>query len=280
MKALSFQTFRCVFLTAVVIAGTVIGGGLFFRLSRPATVLPAESLTIRGEVRQYRLVIPRWREGRMPTPVLFVFHGAIDTTEQAAEYTKLDRLASSQGVYVVYPQGRFLNWPPSIPPENPECIEPDLAFFDALCRELAHRYPVDMKRVYVTGMSQGAAFVNLLVAKRSEKIAAAASHSGWLPDPLGDGPLHTRRKCPLLFIAGSEDRQVPPAAVREAYDCFRREGHPVEFLIIEGLGHHWALEHDINPKIWRFLSPHRLSERMPPPGRRDRSERCPRSVDH
>ena len=169
MKALSLQTFRCVFLTVVVIAGTVIGGGLFFRLSRPATVLPAESLVVRGEVRQYRLAIPPSREGRMPAPVLLVFHGAIDTTEQAAEYTQLDRLASSQGVYVVYPQGRFLNWPPSIPPENPECIEPDLAFFDALCRELTHRYPVDTKRIYVTGMSQGAAFVNLLVAKRSER---------------------------------------------------------------------------------------------------------------
>jgi poly(3-hydroxybutyrate) depolymerase len=153
-----------------------------------------------------------------------------------------------------------LNWPPSIPPENPECIEPDLAFFDALCRELALRYHVDAKRVYVTGMSQGAAFVNLLVAKRSEKIAAAASHSGWLPHPLGDEPIHTRRKCPLLLIAGSEDRQVPPAAVREAYECFRREGHPVELLVIEGLGHHWALEHNINAKIWRFLSQHRLPE--------------------
>ena len=122
---------------------------------------------------------------------------------------------------------------------------------------------MDAKRVYVTGMSQGAAFVNLLVAKRSEKIAAAASHSGWLPDPLGDEPIHTRRKCPLLFIAGSEDRQVPPDAVREAFDCFRREGHPVEFLVIEGLGHHWALEHNINAKIWRFLSQHRWPEFRP-----------------
>ena len=46
--------------------------------------------------------------------------------------------------------------------------------------------------------------------------------------------------------------------MREAYDCFRREGHKMEYLLIEGLGHHWALEHDINAKIWRFLSPHRL----------------------
>jgi poly(3-hydroxybutyrate) depolymerase len=259
MKAFPIQRRWCAFLAVAVLAGAVIGGGLLFRLVRfSATVLPDESLVVRGTVRQYRLVIPPSLNDQMPAPVLFVFHGAIDTTRQAADYTQLDRLAASQGVYVVYPQGRFLNWPPSIPPENPECIEPDLAFFDALCRELALRYHVDTKRAYVTGMSQGAAFVNLLVAKRSEKIAAAASHSGWLPDPLGDSPIRTRHKCPMLFIAGSEDRQVPPAAVREAYECFRREGHPVEFLMIEGLGHRWALDRDINAKIWGFLSPHRL----------------------
>ena len=76
-------------------------------------------------MREYRLVIPPSSDEQSRAPVLFVFHGAIDTTEQAAEYTQLDRLAASQGVYVVYPQGRFFNWPPSIPPENPDCIEPD-----------------------------------------------------------------------------------------------------------------------------------------------------------
>jgi predicted esterase len=109
-------------------------------------------------------------------------------------------------------------------------------------------------------MSQGAAFVNLLVAKRSEKIAAAASHSGWLPNPLDSEGMHARRKCPILFITGSQDQQVPPATVRKAYDCFRREGHPVRFELIDGLGHRWALEHDINTTIWRFLSQHRLPE--------------------
>lgn len=274
MKALPIRRRWLVLLTGAAIAGAAVGGCLLIRLRSAATVLPAESIQVGDTVREYRLVIPPVSDERSRAPVLFVFHGAIDTTEQAAEYTQLDRLAASQGVYVVYPQGHFLSWPPNIPPENPDIIEPDLAFFDALCRELTRRYPVDAKRVYVTGMSQGAAFVNLLVAKRSEKIAAAASHSGWLPDPLGDEPMHTRHKCPLLFIAGSEDLQVSPAAVREACDCFRREGHPVELLEIDGLGHQWALEHNINAKIWQFLSPHRLPEQVPPSNSRHHSSAC------
>jgi len=41
------------------------------------------------------MVIPPSLNHRMPAPVLFVFHGAIDTTRQAADYTQLDRLAFS-----------------------------------------------------------------------------------------------------------------------------------------------------------------------------------------
>ena len=49
-----------------------------------------------------------------------------------------------------------------------------------------------------------------------------------------------------------------PATVKEACDCFRQEGHPVEFWLIEGLGHTWASEHGINERIWQFLARHAL----------------------
>lgn len=57
------------------------------------------------------------------------------------------------------------SWPPFIPPENPEHVDADLHFFDAVCDELTQQYNIDERRVYATGMSQGAAFVNLLVAE-------------------------------------------------------------------------------------------------------------------
>jgi len=230
-----------------------------WRARVPVTVLTDETIEVAGLTRHYRLVIPDSVDGRTPAPLLFAFHGVMDTTEQAARYTQLDRLAAEKGFYLVYPEGRHMSWPPSIPPENPGHVEPDLALFDALCDELAGRYNVDRKRVYATGVSQGAAFVNLLVARRSEKLAAAASHSGWLPEPLPEQGIHARRKCPMLFITGSEDTQVPPSTVEAACACFQREGHPVEFCQIEGLGHGWALEHGINDRIWRFLSQHALT---------------------
>jgi hypothetical protein len=46
--------------------------------------------------------------------------------------------------------------------------------------------------------------------------------------------------------------------VEEAYQCFRREGHPAQFWKIPGLGHSWAREQGINRRIWEYLSQHRL----------------------
>ena len=237
-------------LLAVVSAG-------WYWLGKPAvTVFPEETIEVGEYTYAYRLVVPDALPGEGRIPVVFAFHGALDTTEQAAEYMQLDRLAADACVYVVYPQGRHLGWPPFIPEGNPECIEPDLQMFETLCDELIDHYRADPDRMYAVGVSQGGAFVCLLAARRSERLAAAVVHSGWLPQPLPTTGIHAARKCPIAFVAGSVDRQIPPEVVREAHDCFEREGHPTEFWLLEGIGHRWALPCDINSRVWAYLARH------------------------
>jgi poly(3-hydroxybutyrate) depolymerase len=62
--------------------------------------------------------------------------------------------------------------------ERPLDANPDIQFFDALVEHLSERFDIDLGRVYVVGMSNGASFVQLLTAARPNKIAAAAAHSG------------------------------------------------------------------------------------------------------
>lgn len=245
-------------LAAVACVGFGLGLFIWWPTRLPATVFPTEVLMVDGAERRYRLVVPEGVDGPTALPLVLAFHGAGDTGEQMAEQTKLDRLASSQGFLLAYPEGRFQSWPPFIPPENPSCIDPDLRFFDVLCAELSRRFKLDRRRIYAVGMSQGAAFVELLVAKRSCAFAAAAAHSGWLPKPLPSEGIHADCKTPILLIVGAEDRQVPPSMVEAAAQCFAREGHPVEYLKIPSVGHRWALEENVNARIWKFLSAHRL----------------------
>jgi poly(3-hydroxybutyrate) depolymerase len=191
-------------------------------------------------------------------PVLFALHGAIDTVDEAAAYTELDRLAIKKGFLLVYLQGRMLSWPPFIPPENSDVYEPDVRFFNEMCDFVVREYAVDPQRIYLLGVSQGGAAANALTAMCSERIAATVVGCGWLPDPLVDEPLETRHKCAMLFVVGSRDRQVSPAMVRAGHDAFERAGHPVEFRVIEEFGHGWPRAE--NERVWEFLEEKRLEE--------------------
>jgi poly(3-hydroxybutyrate) depolymerase len=244
-------------LAGFMVVATVVGLCVTYVWSTRSTIIHGV-LDVDGQRREYRLVIPRSADGRASVPVVFALHGANDTTDEMAKYTGLDDLAVEKGFLLVYLQGRILNWPPFIPAENPDILEPDLEFFAAMCDLVASRHRADPQRIYLLGVSQGGAMANAITAKCSERIAATVVGCGWMPEPLDVEPLGTRHKCPMLFMVGSQDRQVPPEAVRVGHDVFAREGHLVAFRVIEGFGHGWPRAE--NERVWEFFESHRLPE--------------------
>jgi poly(3-hydroxybutyrate) depolymerase len=216
------------------------------------------TIDVHGLERQFRLVIPNSAREQTNVPIVFALHGANDTTDEMADHTELDQLAAEKGFLLVYLQGRIYNWPPFIPPEKPDHMEPDFDFFTTMCDFMVSQYHADPLRIYMVGVSQGGAMANAITAKRSERIAATVVGCGWMPEPLDVEPLGTRHKCPMLFLVGSRDRQVPLETVRVGYEVFKREGHPVELRVVDGFGHGWPSAE--NDRVWDFLAAHRLPE--------------------
>ncbi len=62
----------------------------------------------------------------------------------------------------------------------------------------------------------------------------------------------------MLFVVGADDKQVSPASVIKARDCFANASHSTELLQLEGVGHRWAKDRGINETIWQFLAKHEL----------------------
>lgn len=211
--------------------------------------ITVEKLKVAEVEREYRLVVPKSADPAKPAPLVFAFHGLGGGMDTMPLQTRLDDLAAKQGFLLVYPQGLEKRWQLRVDDNR------DLPFFDALLGHLVKVRKVDPDRVYATGMSNGGYFSMLLASQRSEVLAAVAPHSGGLGVLAARG-IGAKRKLPLMIIHGDEDGVVPVAEGRAARDTFKKEGHEVEYVELEGHGHLWAGKKGINEKIGEFFRKH------------------------
>jgi polyhydroxybutyrate depolymerase len=99
----------------------------------------------------------------------------------------------------------------ALPPAKQQEIETrvlrdDVAFVDAVVGALQQELPVDPRRLYVTGFSNGASMSGRLLIDRSDTFAAFALAAGL---PAVPGP--AQRPAPVVFTVGSlDDRFLTP----------------------------------------------------------------------
>lgn len=209
-----------------------------------------EEMKVGSGKRAYRLVVPEKIDPKKPAPLVFAFHGLGDSKDLMAFYSRLDRLAARYGFLLVYPNGRNKMWSLVV-----EWAKEDLDFFDALYSQVSKQYNVDLDRVYLTGMSNGAYFSHVVASQRSDKVAAIAPHSGGL-GLLALGQPKLKRKYAVLVIHGEKDSIVPVKEGRETHAAYKKWGHDVEYLEVPDHNHFWAHKADVNEKIWKFFHDH------------------------
>lgn len=182
--------------------------------------LPAESagsgrqsLIHEGVTRSYVVrVPPRASPGASRIPLVLVLHGGGGNAANAEQMTGFTAKAREEGFIVVYPEGtsrfgdKLLSW------NAGHCCAyamkndvDDVGFFRTLIDKLIRDYPVDSRRIYATGMSNGAMMSHRLGIELSDRIAGIAPVVGAL---FGDEP-PPRHPVPALMINGMQDEHVP-----------------------------------------------------------------------
>jgi polyhydroxybutyrate depolymerase len=113
-------------------------------------------------------------------PLVFAFHGSGDTAEHFSIAGFQD--AWPQAV-IVYMQGLQRNSGPggAFQVTDTSAANLDLKFFDTALAELQQKFRVDTARIYAAGFSNGARFVYLLWATRSQIFASFAIAAGTVP---------------------------------------------------------------------------------------------------
>ncbi|WP_370516371.1 PHB depolymerase family esterase [Herbaspirillum sp. CAH-3] len=198
---------------------------------------------------QYRLCLPKPTPSGLP--LIVMLHGCQQNAADFAQGTRMNAHAAKHGFAVLYPEQSLRAHPHRCwrwYAQDAQKGEGDVALVASLIQEILETHPIDPQRVYVCGISAGAALAHLLALTHPELIAAVALHaapvSGVSSSAAGaysvmqHGSLRASAAAkraltrfprtgalPAILIGGTDDKIVRPINQRQLLEQFLLLNH-------------------------------------------------------
>lgn len=171
------------------------------------------AITVGSLARIYDVHVPASYDGSVPVPLVLDLHGYSSTQGMQASLSGMKAIADANGFIVAYPAGvgpvGQMSW------NAGTCCDPakadgvdDVAFMHAVVGDIVANANIDRRRVYATGLSNGAFMSHRLGCDAADLFAAIAPVAA----PLGIDPVtdcQPVRPIPVLQFSGLTDQVVP-----------------------------------------------------------------------
>jgi len=148
----------------------------------PAGTFEWHTHTSEAGTRRYKLFVPASVDGHRPAPLVVMLHGCTQDPDDFARGTRFNQLAAERGVIVAWPEQTGTHHPQKCwswyDPANQASGRGEPALVAGITREVMAAHAVDPRRVYVAGVSAGAAMAVITAAAYPDLYAAVGSHSG------------------------------------------------------------------------------------------------------
>lgn len=190
----------------------IFSSGPFLHAYAEPSGYEKRSVTVKGEERFYYVrSIFKNPDSAIKHPLLIALHGAGSNPEQLMAASGLSAKAEKENFIIVYPLGtgaveNRLSWNAgNCCSDAHENKAQDEDFIAALVDQLITTLPVDQKRIYMAGFSNGGMLAYRAAARLADKIAAVGVVSGamFADQPKPSAPLS------VIFFHGTNDKVVP-----------------------------------------------------------------------
>ena len=160
----------------------------------------AQSISVGGVDRSYRLGVPRPSDNRTPQPLVLNLHGSGSNAVQQSAYSQLPTRGGERGYVVVTPDAIGGQWQ-LFPTDG--STGTDLAFIKAVLDHVEADLCIDRNRVFATGISLGSAMATDLACTLTDRFAAVGNVAEEVVFPPCD------RDLPVIAFHGNADKVVP-----------------------------------------------------------------------
>ena len=171
--------------------------------------MPELKIKSSGITRSCFIHIPKGFSNQKTYPLVFILHGGGGNSLQVAGHSQFNKLADKYGFITAYPQGINKHWNDGrkVPKHREQDSKVnDVDFIIKVVETLKKKYPVDAKRIYAAGISNGGFMCQRLAVEKADTFAAVASIVASLP-------LFWKNSSPgkisVLLINGTADPLVP-----------------------------------------------------------------------